>query len=163
MNNQSYTTAFTVDQTPKEAFAAINNVRGWWSGDIEGSTTKLGDVFTYRYEDIHYSKQKITELIPGKKVVWLVLDSSLNFVKDKSEWNGTKIIFEVSKKGDKTEVRFTHVGLVPDYECYGACSNAWGSYVNSSLRKLIAKGKGQPNPKEKRDVKKVSDKKVRIK
>ena len=163
MDNQNYTTAFTVDRTPKEAFAAINNVRGWWSGDIEGSTTKLGDVFTYRYEDVHYSKQKITELIPGKKVVWLVLDSSLNFVKDKSEWNGTKIIFVVSKKGDKTEVRFTHVGLVPDYECYGACSNAWGSYVNSSLRKLITKGKGQPNPKEKRDGKKAPNQKVRIK
>ena len=163
MKDQNYTTAFTVDQTPKEAFAAINNVRGWWSGDIEGGTTKLGDVFTYRYEDVHYSKQKITELIPGKKVVWLVLDSSLNFIKDKSEWNGTKIIFEVSKKSDKTEVRFTHAGLVPDYECYGACSNAWGSYVNSSLRKLITKGKGQPNPKEKRDRKKASNQKVRIK
>jgi len=149
MNNQNYTTAFTVDQTPKEAFAAINNVREWWSGNIEGNTDKLGDEWTYRYEDIHYSKQRITELVPDKKVVWLVLDSSLNFVKDKSEWNGTKITFEIAKKGDKTEVRFTHAGLVPDYECYGACSNAWGSYINGSLRSLITKGKGQPNKKEK--------------
>ena len=149
MNNQNYATTFTVDQTPKEAFAAINNVRGWWSGNIEGSTDKLGDEWTYRYEDVHYSKQRITELIPGKKVVWLVLDSSLNFVKDKSEWNGTKITFEIGKKGDKTEVHFSHVGLVPDYECYGACSSAWGSYINGSLRRLITKGKGHPNKKEK--------------
>src|ERR1700747_602316 len=84
---QSYTASFAVSQTPEEAFAAINNVRGWWSGNIEGSTDKLGDVWTYRYEDVHYSKQKITELIPGKKVVWLVLDSYLNFVKDKTERN----------------------------------------------------------------------------
>ena len=156
MKNQNFTTTFKVDQTPEEAFAAINNVRGWWSGEIEGSTDKLGDEFTYRYKDIHYSKQKVTELIPGKKVVWLVLDSYLNFIEDKSEWKGTNITFEIAKKGDKTEVRFTHVGLVPDYECYGACSNAWGSYINGSLRSLITTGKGQPNQKEKGDGEKAS-------
>src|SRR5713101_7594171 len=149
MSNQSYTTTFLVDQTPEEVFAAINNVRGWWSGEIEGSTEKLGDEFTYRYEDVHYSKQKITELISGKKVIWLVLDSSLNFIEDKSEWKGTKITFEIARKGDKTEVHFTHMGLVPDHECYGACSNVWGSYINDSLRSLITTGKGQPNQKEK--------------
>ncbi len=148
MNDKNLTSTFTVDQTPEEAFAAINNVRGWWSGEIEGSTDKLGDEFTYRYQDVHYSKQKITEMIP-KKVVWLVLDSYLNFIEDKSEWNGTKITFEIAKEGDKTEVHFTHVGLVPDHECYGACSNAWGTYINGSLRSLITTGKGQPNPKEK--------------
>ena len=149
MNDQNIITTFSVDQTPKEVFDAINNVRGWWSGEIEGSTDKLGDEFTYRYQDLHYSKQKVIELIPGKKVVWLVLDSTLNFVKDKSEWNGTKIVFEISKKGNKTEIRFTHVGLVPKHECYNACSDAWGFYINGSLRSLISKGMGQPNPKEK--------------
>ena len=126
MSSPNFTTAFTVDQTPEEAFAAINNVRGWWTGEpgAEGSTDKLGDEFTYRYKPHHYSKQKVMELVPGKKVVWLVLDSAINFVADKSEWKGTTITFEIAKKGDKTEVRFTHVGLVPNFECYSACSNA---------------------------------------
>src|SRR5579859_7547520 len=123
MHNQNYTTSFTVDQTPEEVFIAINNVRGWWSGEIEGDTDKLGAEFTYRYEDVHYSKQKITEFIPSKKVVWLVLDANLTFVQDKTEWNGTKITFEIAKKGDKTEVQFTHVGLAPHFACYNACSN----------------------------------------
>ena len=150
MNDQNFTTTFTVDQTPEEVFAAINNVRGWWSGDpgIEGSTDKPGDEFSYRYKPHHYSKQKITKLIPGQTVVWLVLDSQLNFVDDKNEWKGTQITFEIAKKGDKTEVRFTHLGLVPDHECYGACSNAWGSYINGSLRSLITTGKGQPSQKK---------------
>jgi hypothetical protein len=148
MNEQQFTTTFTVDQTPEEAFAAITNVRGWWSGDIEGSTDKLGEEFTYRYEDVHYSKQKITEVIPGKKVVWLVLDSYLSFAQDKSEWIGTEITFEVSAKGDKTEIRFTHLGLVPEYECFDSCSSAWGFYINGSLRNLITTGTGQPNQTE---------------
>jgi hypothetical protein len=147
---KNFTITFTVDQTPEDAFAAINNVRGWWTGSpgVDGNTAKLGDEFTYRYEPHHYSKQKITEFVPGEKVVWLVLEATLNFVKDKTEWTGTKIIFEIAKKGKKTEVRFTHVGLAPEIECFDACSNAWASYVNGSLRSLISSAKGTPNKKE---------------
>jgi hypothetical protein len=148
MIEQNFTVAFTVDQTPEEAFAAINDVRGWWSGEFEGSTDRLGEEFTYRYKDVHYSKQRITELIPGKKVVWLILDSYLNFTKDNAEWNGTEILFEISKKGNQTEVRFTHRGLVPASECFNGCSNAWGFYINGSLRRLITTGKGESNQKE---------------
>ncbi len=143
--SKDYSAAILVDKTPEEAFDAINNVRGWWSGDIEGMTDKLGSVWTYRYKDIHYSKQKITQLVPGKRVVWDVLDGYLNFVKDKSEWTGTKIIFDISKKGGKTEVRFTHQGLIPNIECYGQCTDAWGFYIRSSLKSLITTGTGTPN------------------
>jgi hypothetical protein len=139
-----FTTTFFVDQTPEEAFAAINNVRAWWTGEIEGGTDKLSDEFTYRYEDIHYSKQKVAQLIPGAKVVWLVVDSKLNFAKDKTEWNGTAITFDISKRGDKTEVRFTHRGLVPEFECFSDCSSAWAGYINGNLRSLIAAGAVKP-------------------
>lgn len=146
--NQHYTTTFTVDQTPQEAFDAINNVRGWWSQAVEGDTDRLGAVFYYHYQDVHRATFKITEFVPGRKVVWHVLDNHFNFIKDKNEWIDTDIVFEITAKDDKTEVRFTHVGLVPDYECYDVCANAWGSYITSSLRNLIATGKGQPNPIE---------------
>jgi hypothetical protein len=148
MKDQNLNHSFTVDQTPEEVFAAINNVRGWWSGEIEGSTDKLGAEWTYRYKDVHVCKMKITELIPGKKVVWHVLDNHFNFTQDKTEWTGTQVTFEISKNANKTEIHFTHLGLVPEYECFDICSNAWGSYVNGSLRSLIATGKGKPNAKE---------------
>ena len=145
MKKRSFTTTISVDQTPNEAFAAVNNVRGWWSGEIEGEADKLGAEFTYRYQNMHRSKQKITDLVPNKKVVWHVLDSSLSFLKDKSQWTGTDIVFDVLAKDGKTEVRFTHVGLAPQIECYGSCSNAWSMLVNGNLRKLITTGKTQPD------------------
>jgi hypothetical protein len=138
--NQTFTTTFTVDQSPENAFAAINNVRSWWSGEIEGRTDKLGGEFTYRYEDVHYSKQRIAEFIPRKKVVWLVLDARLNFVEDKREWTGSTITFDIAKKGEQTEVHFTHAGLVPENQCFTACSRAWSHHINGSLRSLIAGG-----------------------
>ena len=148
MTATNFTTTILVNQSPKEVFDAVNNVRGWWQGKIEGSTEKLNDEFTYRMEEIHFSKQKLVEVIPNKKVVWLVTDSNLNFVINKSEWTGTKISFEISEnenKSDKykTQLRFTHVGLVPKIECYGGCSNAWSQLIEKSLFSLITTGKGK--------------------
>jgi hypothetical protein len=149
MDNQNFTTTILVDQTPKEVFNAINNVRGWWSEEIEGDTDKLNDEFTYHYKDVHNCKMKLVEVVHSKKVVWLVLDNYFSFTKDKSEWKGTKIVFDISEQDNKTQVRFTHQGLVPEYECYNACVNGWSQYIQHSLPALISTGKGQPNSKEK--------------
>ena len=133
MSDRDFTAAISVDQTPEEAVDAINNVRGWWSENIEGSTDKLGAEFSYRYQDAHFCKIKITELVPGKRIVctfWTTVSISL---KTRANGKNTDIIFEISKRGNKTEVRFTHRGLVPEYECFDVCSNAWGSYINGSL------------------------------
>jgi len=148
MKKKDFSTTFLVDQSPEEVFDAINNVPGWWSEEIDGSTDKLGAEFKFHYKDFHRSTQKITEFVPGKKVVWHVSEAKLNFVKNKTEWTGTDVVFEIKRKGKKTELRFTHVGLVPAFECYGDCSGAWGLYINDSLRSLITKGKGQPIRKE---------------
>ncbi|MGA2519775.1 MAG: SRPBCC domain-containing protein [Acidimicrobiales bacterium] len=145
MTSQNFSAAFLVDQSPQEAFAAINNVRGWWSGQIEGPTDELDAEFTYRYEDVHYSKQRITKLVPNEKIVWHVLDSFLKFTDDPDEWTGTEVTFEVAPQGERTEVRFTHLGLVPAFECYEKCSSAWSFYINNSLRQLITTGRGAPN------------------
>lgn len=140
MTDTSFTIGFTVDQTPAEVFAAITDVRAWWDGAIDGSTSSLGDSFTYRYEDMHRSTQQITELLPDRRIVWHVTDAELSFVRDKTEWTGTDIIFDITPKGDKTELRFTHRGLVPAVECFDDCSSAWGFYIGACLRSFIATG-----------------------
>jgi hypothetical protein len=149
MSASDFTTTLLVDQSPAKVFRAVNSVRGWWSEEIEGGTEKLNDEFAYHFEDIHQCKMKLIEVVPDKKVVWLVLDNYFKFTKDKSEWKGTKIIFEISQKDKKTALRMTHQGLVPEYECFEICLDAWTGYIQNSLRNLIVTGKGQPNGKEK--------------
>ena len=145
MATTNFTTTIIVDNSASEAFNAINNVRAWWQGEIEGNTSQLNDEFTYRMDDIHYSKQLIIELIPNEKVTWLITDSKLNpsKFKDESEWTGTKIIFEITTANNKTEVHFTHVGLISAFECYEDCSWAWGVLIQESLFSLITTGKGK--------------------
>lgn len=140
METVNFTTAFLVDQTAETVYNAIINPRAWWSGEFVGDTKNINDEFSYRYKDLHYSKQRVTELIPFQKVVWLVTDSQLNFLEDKNEWTGTIITFEILQKGDKTELLFTHLGLTPQVECYNDCSTAWGQLINQSLYKLITTG-----------------------
>ena len=143
MKKQDFTTTIVVDQTPKQVFNAINNPQAWWSGEIKGSTDKLNDEFTYRYKELHLSKQRIVEMIPDQKVVWLVTESKINYAEDKREWTDTKISFEISEQDNKTQLRFTHLGLVPEIECFDSCSNSWSQLIQQGLFSLITTGKGK--------------------
>ena len=148
MDSKDYTSTILVDQPPAIAFNAIKNFRAWWSEEIEGSTDQLNETFFYHYKDVHLCKIKLIELIPDKKLVYQVLENEFSFTKDKTEWVGTKLIFDITKEGDKTNVKFTHEGLVPEYECYNVCNDAWTGYIQGSLKNLIITGKGKPNGKE---------------
>ncbi|WP_448702233.1 SRPBCC domain-containing protein [Mucilaginibacter sp. AW1-3] len=148
MDNQNFNVSFLFDQSPEQVFNAVNNVAGWWSATVQGGTHKLNDEFVYRHGDVHYSKQKLTEVVPNKKVVWLVTDSELTFIEDKAEWTGTRVIFEITQQDGKTRLNFTHEGLVPQGECYSACTGpgGWPFYLHS-LSQLITTGKGHPDEK----------------
>ncbi|NIG54772.1 SRPBCC domain-containing protein [Chitinophaga sp. Cy-1792] len=145
MKAPDYTSSFLVSQSPAEVFKAVANVRGWWSEEIEGRTDALNEVFNYHHQDIHRTKMKIVEFVPDKKIVWHCEENNFNFTKDAKEWTGTTLVFEINKKGDQTEMVFTHIGLVPTEECYAICSDCWTIYIQGSLKALIETGKGKPN------------------
>jgi uncharacterized protein YndB with AHSA1/START domain len=149
MKNRDFALTFVVDQTPEEVFAAVTNVRGWWSEGVRGRSANVGDEFTFRYEDIHRSTHRVVDAVSGERIVWRTMDADLSFVQDRAEWIGTECRFEIARKGEKTELRFTHVGLVPAFECFEACSRGWSFFVGESLRQLITTGKGKPDPKAK--------------
>ncbi|WP_426294242.1 SRPBCC domain-containing protein [Dyadobacter endophyticus] len=138
--------SLSVAQSAQNVFNAVNNVRGWWSERIEGVTDQIDQEFTYQRKELHKCTMKIVEHVPDRKVVWLVLDNYFSFTQDQSEWIGTRVEFEISESGGKTDLNFTHHGLGPEHECYNICFDAWTFYITESLRELITKGGGQPNP-----------------
>ncbi len=142
MTATDFKTTILVDIPAPAVYEAINNVRGWWQGEIDGNTDTIDEAFIYRMPSVHYSKQRIVELIPNKKIKWLVIDSELTFTQTKTEWVGTTIVFDIEEINGKTQVRFTHVGLIPSLECYGGCSNGWEKLIQQSLFSLITTGKG---------------------
>ena len=140
MNDGSFTTSFVVDQKSDEVYDAVVDVRSWWFGDIDGSSDHLDDEFTYSVPGTHWNAMRVTELVPGARVGWLVTDSRLEFTDVKDEWTGTTVTFDIEATPSGSRLRFTHVGLVPAYECFSDCSNAWGSFVRGSLKDRIETG-----------------------
>lgn len=143
MKTSDFTVTILVDQSPGEVIEAVSNPHNWWSGEVTGKARQLNDEFSYRYKDLHYSRQRVIELIPEQKAVWIVTESELSYVEDRNEWTGTKIGFEVTRLGNQTELRFSHLGLTPAVECFDSCSTTWSQLIKQSLYSLITTGKGQ--------------------
>ena len=136
MTNKNFEFSFASSKTSNEVFAHLLNPKNWWVGlfgeTIEGKSEGINDEFSFRAGDgVHFSNQKLIEVIADKKIVWLVTESNLSFLKNTNEWAGTKICFDIENAGDKTKVSFTHEGLIPEIECYGGCSSAWTQYLQN--------------------------------
>ena len=141
MKNIDFTYSFESSETSENIFKKLLDVKGWWTGiyseTITGISSKVNDEFTFEAGGgMHLSKQKLVELIPNKKIVWLVTESNLSFLTHKDEWTGTRICFDLSPKGEKQKVTFTHEGLIPKIECYESCTSAWTQYLENLAQKL---------------------------
>jgi len=143
MTSQNFTCTITAKTTARNAVNAINHVNLWWAKNYEGKSEKLNDVFTVRFGDT-FVTFKLTEVVPNKKIMWLVTNCYLPWLNNKTEWTGTECVFDISTKNDLTTIHFTHIGLVPEVECYDACITGWTGHIKGSLLNLVTTGKGQP-------------------
>jgi hypothetical protein len=111
-----YTTSIEVAKSPEVVFNHIlHDVAKFWPEDVEGESSKLNDEFIFTSgEGSHYSKNKVIELVPNKKVTWLVTESIRKT--DNFDWTGTKMIFELTPKGDHTLIEFTYDGIILEGE-----------------------------------------------
>lgn len=142
MENKNYTTVIVVEKSPRDIFNCIKEIPKWWSKDFEGCSANLNDEFVICHPGAHYSKQKLIEVIPDKKIIWLVTESKLSWLqRDMSEWTNTKIIFEITAQNDKSILQFTHEGLVPEKECFERCSQGWNMVIKDLLFNFITDDK----------------------
>ena len=139
MQNKNYRKTITVNAFIEDAMEKISNIDLWWKKDFTGSARRLNDTFTVPFGAPSFVNFIVSELEPGKKVVWKVTDCYLRWFKDTKEWNNTEVVFQLSEENNKTKIDFTHVGLVPEVECYEACEKGWNGHLGS-LEKLINEG-----------------------
>jgi uncharacterized protein YndB with AHSA1/START domain len=141
---QSFKATLELAKPPSEVFAHLTrDVSQWWGGkDLQGTSVRLGDEFTIRHGDVHFSRQRVVELVPNQRLVWRVTESRLSWLqKDQAEWTDTQMVFELSPHGSGTRLRFTHEGLVPAKECYPDCSQGWGMVIKDYLFRFVTEGK----------------------
>ena len=141
MENQDYHTSIITDVSAEEAFNKICSVNKWWTANFKGSARNLNDTFTLRFGRNTFAF-KVVEVVPNKKLVWLVTDCNMPWLNDRTEWKNTRIVFEISKEKNQTRIGLTHIGLVPDVECYNICEVGWKQYFGESIPALLATGKG---------------------
>lgn len=129
-----------------EAIKKISNVPEWWGVTYTGSAEKKGDTFTVKMTGDSFFNFTVTELIPGKRVVWLVTDCNMPWYSDKKEWANNKLVFDLHEHNGMTELKFTHEGLTSEVECYKDCAPGWTHWIKTSLFSYFTTGKGVFRP-----------------
>lgn len=142
---QDYHRSIVVNTPMSTAFESVQKrVNEWWTPDLEGNSEKPGDEFTVHFGDT-FVTFKVKDLILDQKITWVVTDCYLPWLNDKIEWNGTSLIWTFSARDSGVQIDMTHVGLVPEIECYDNCVKGWDFFFVESLYQLLTTGKGMPN------------------
>jgi hypothetical protein len=136
----NYSVAIELAKSPSDVFNHVINLKKWWPEDFEGADIKLNSEFVFSTGDSHYSKNKVIEFVPDKKVAWLTTEGIRKT--DNFEWTGTKMIFELTPKGDNTIFKFTYDGFIPENE-YDRLVRICDMTIKEMFYNFIVNGKGK--------------------
>ena len=140
MKKANYTVAIELAKSPPDVFNHVIDLKKWWPEDFEGEDIKLNSEFIFTTGDSHYSKNKVIEWVPNKKLVWLATESIRKT--DNFDWTGTKMIFELTPKDDNTLVKFTYDGVVLENET-GRLVQICDMVLKEMFYNFITTGKGK--------------------
>jgi hypothetical protein len=143
---QDYHCSIVIAASARTVFESINRISSWWTENFYGSTQSAGDRWTVSYGRT-FVNAEVVERVPDRTIVWMITDCHLHWLKNKTEWKNTRLRWQLTETAGSTEINFTHVGLVPQIECYEDCRKGWDQYIKGSLPQLITRGKGKPEKK----------------
>ena len=146
MEKNDFNCSISASISADEAIKKIANVQDWWGVTFTGNAEKQNDTFIVKMSGDSFFDFTVTELIPGKKVVWLVTDCNMPWYSEKREWANTKLIFDLRENNGVTELNFKHEGLTPDVECYKDCMSGWTHWITTSLFSYFTTGQGKFRP-----------------
>ena len=140
MSEQDYTATVRVEASKDEVFRALTTLEGlsaWWTPATGDPTT--GGVITFTFGPQGAAVMRVDLADRDAGVRWTTLECLVE------DWVGTSQQFDLTGlPGGGTEIRFRHVGLTPELECYGDCKNGWDHFVDS-LAVYAETGTGNPN------------------
>ncbi len=145
MDSKNFTRSISVSIPVDEAIKKINKVPEWWGIKFYGESEEQGNNFEVKMGGESFFNFTVEELIPNKKIVWLVTDCNMPWYTDKNEWSNTKLIFDLKESDGVTTINFTHEGLTPNIECYKDCEPGWNHWITRSLFSYLTTGKGDFN------------------
>ncbi len=126
------------------ALTEARGLRGWWTKTCDIGVG-VGALCTVRF-DATRKVLRIEALQPDALVRWRCIEAHLQCpgLTRGDEWEGTAISFTLEPQSPaSTMLRFAHVGLVPELECHGICTEGWRRFLGS-LRQFVETGKGSP-------------------
>jgi uncharacterized protein YndB with AHSA1/START domain/limonene-1,2-epoxide hydrolase len=122
-----------------EALTTLEGLAGWWASSATGSGSP-GANFELGFAGLDETiTWRVDTVVAPSSAMWTCLRHT-----GLPDWDGTKIVFELREHDAAlTVLKFRHIGLVPELECYEQCHAGWEHFL-PSLRAYAERGQGTP-------------------
>jgi len=127
-----------IDVPVERVYMAITDQDGlaaWWTAQVVAKP-EVGSVAEFAFGDRYHTSMRIAALEPSREVRWECIAGD-------DEWVGTKIVFDLEKRGEQTLLRFHHTDWRGMTDFFASCNYNWGFYMRS-LKTYCETGKGEP-------------------
>lgn len=129
-----------IEGSPEKIYTALtesNGLQGWWSQHSEVDPNVGSSMSVSFYSGMMAFEFKVTELIPGNKVVW-------EFENGPPDWENTTVTWTISEGEGQTMLHFAHSGFASTEGGFAGYNFNWGWYL-ASLKGYVEKGTGMPH------------------
>ncbi|MEW8351117.1 MAG: SRPBCC domain-containing protein [Candidatus Thiodiazotropha taylori] len=142
-----YRSSIICPVSPSQAYRAIAEEMDQWWTPMSAPFHKAGDRAKTDFGGDSYWVFEARSLNEAKLIELDCVESNMvsDALDDPEEWLGTRLIFEFNEDKAGTEIRFTHLGLTPQFDCYEICKNGWDHYILTSLKNYLDGLGGIPN------------------